>query len=336
MPRRYNAGMSILEIYSRRKKRAEKAGQPDVYQYDQVPDELRIQIIQIWEDCLGQCIAPDTFGRVSSANSNDWWHSAHSKLAKEKGVFALASGATAFERCAKYLLSAESIDDVLDVIELTFGQVHWLASLGEGQWRQEAYERGLRQRPNDAISELNSRFKEARLGYQFENGQIIRVDDQFIHAEVVKPALALLSDPRFKGPREEFLRAHELYRTAKPGDHKALEDSVAAALKAFESTIKVICNFKKWSLPANATAIPLIKFVIEKGLISGYLQSSLEGLATLSNKSSRHGQGAHVRSMPPYLAAYALHLAATNIVMLVEAFKISKPKPWEVLPIPDD
>jgi hypothetical protein len=239
----------------------------------------------------------------------------------------LASGATAFERCANYLLSTESIEDVLDIIELTFGQVQWLASLGEGHWRQEAYERGLIQRPNDAITELNLRLRKASLGYQFENGQIIHVDDQFVHAEVMKPALALLSDPRFNGPREEFLRAHELYRTAQPSDHKALEDSVGAALKAFESTIKVICNIKKWTPPANATAIPLIKFVIEKGLISGYLQSSLEGLATLSNKSSRHGQGAQVRSMPSYLAAYALHLAATDIVMLVEAFKASGRKP---------
>lgn len=260
--------MAILDdLYSERKKRAERAGQPDVYQYDQVPRELRVQIIQIWKDCLGKCIAPDIFGHVSSANSNDWWHSIHSSLAKERGAFALASGATAFERCANYLLSTESIEDVLDIIELTFGQVQWLASLGEGHWRQEAYERGLIQRPNDAITELNLRLRKASLGYQFENGQIIHVDDQFVHAEVMKPALALLSDSRFNGPREEFLRAHELYRTAQPSDHKALEDSVGAALKAFESTIKVICNIKKWTPPANATAIPLIKFVIEKGLI---------------------------------------------------------------------
>ena len=169
--------------------------------------------------------------------------------------------------------------------------------------------------------------KEASVGYQFENGQIIRVDDQFVHAEVVKPALALLSDPRFKGPREEFLRAHELYRTAKPSDHKALEDSVATALKAFESTLKVICQLKKWPHPPNATAAPLVQVVIDNGLIPPYLKSSLEGLATLSNKSSRHGQGAQVRSMLPYFAAYALHLAATDIVMLVEAFKASGPKP---------
>lgn len=318
-----------MDLYSRRKKRAEKAGQPDVYQYDEVPQGFRVQIVQIWGDSLGRGVRPDRYGlRAASADSNDLWDSVHSRLAREKGVFTLAPGDTSFDRCANYLLSAESIDDVLDIIEATFALLHRFTSLDEWQWRQEARDRDLSQRPDDAITELNFRLKEAGLGYQFESGQIIRIDDQFVHAEVVKPALALLSDPRFKGPREEFLRAHELYRTAKPSDHKALEDSVAAALKAFESTIKVICNIKKWTPPTNATAIPLIKFVIGKGMISGYLQSSLEGLATLSNKSSRHGQGAQVRSIPPYFAAYALHLAATNIVMLVEAFKASEPKSW--------
>jgi AbiJ-like protein/uncharacterized protein DUF7014 len=318
----------MSDLYSHRKKRAERAGQPDVYQYDQVPHGLRVQIIQIWGDALGRGVRPDRYGlRAASADSNDLWDSVHSRLAREKGVFTLASGDTSFDRCAKYLLSAERADDVLDVIEATFGLLHDFSSLDEYQWRQEARERDLSQRPNDAITELNFRLKEAGLGYQFESGQIVRVDSRYVHAEVVKPALALLSDPRFEGPREEFLRAHELYRTAKPSDHKALEDSVAAALKAFESTIKVICDLKTWTPPPNATAAPLVQLVIEKRLIPVYLKSSLDGLATLSNRSSRHGQGAQVRSMPPYLAAYALHLAATNIVMLVEAFKASGPKP---------
>lgn len=37
-----------------------------------------------------------------------------------------------------------------------------------------------------------------------ERHKIIRIDDEFMHAEAVKPALALLTDPRNKGPREEI------------------------------------------------------------------------------------------------------------------------------------
>jgi len=52
-----------------------------------------------------------------------------------------------------------------------------------------------------------------------------------------------------------------------------------------------------------------------------YLKSSLESLAMLSNRASRHGQGTEARNTPDYFAAYALHQAAANIVMLIEAFK---------------
>ncbi|MGO9264340.1 MAG: DUF7014 domain-containing protein [Candidatus Binataceae bacterium] len=47
----------------------------------------------------------------------------------------------------------------------------------------------------------------------------------------------------------------------------------------------------------------------------------------LRNKIGAHGQGGQVRSVPPHLAAYALHLVATNIVMLGEAFKAGSPSP---------
>jgi hypothetical protein len=245
-------------------------------------------------------------------------------------MFALAKADNALERCAKYLLDASSIDDVLDVIEVTFGTIYEIArtqaQMQPYDWANEVRRLRIKQEPEAAIFELNFRLREAGVGYQFEQGQVVRVDSQYVHAEAVKPALALLSDPRFQGPHQEFLHAHELYRTAKPGDHKALEDAVAAALKAFESTLKVICDLNKWSYPVNATVAPLIQTVIDNGLIPPYLQSSLVGLATLSNRSSRHGQGAEVRSMPPHFAAYALHLAASNIVMLVEAFKASGPK----------
>ena len=62
------------------------------------------------------------------------------------------------------------------------------------------------------LIELNYRFREHRVGYQYESGQIIKVDSQFVHSEVVKPALSFLSDPIYKGANEEFLKAHEHYR----------------------------------------------------------------------------------------------------------------------------
>ncbi len=326
--------MPILDLYSRRRRQVDKAGQPDVYRYDDIRQELRVQIIQIWRDAIGPCLPPDPYGMRGydePPNSEDWWREIHAALAREKGMFVLAKGDNALERCTKYLLDTSSIDDVLDVIEVTFRTIYAIsqmkAQMQQYEWEAEARRRGIKQEPEDAILELNFRFREAGLGYQFDQEHIFRVDSEYIHARVVKPALTLLSDPNFQGPHQEFLHAHELYRAAKPGDHKALEDVIASALKALESTLKVICDLKKWPHSANATAAPLIKIVIEKGLIPSFLQSSMEGLATLRNKIGAHGQGGQVRSVPSQLVAYALHLAASNIVMLIEAFKETESRP---------
>jgi hypothetical protein len=52
------------------------------------------------------------------------------------------------------------------------------------------------------------------------------------------------------------------------------------------------------------------------------LRTAMEsGLPTLSNRTSRHGQGAVPTQIPSYFAAYALHLMASNIIFLVEAHK---------------
>lgn len=270
--------------------------------------------IHIWRAAVGSWAADNELGS-EAPNSNDWWHDIEQSLAREKGVFDLGHGDSAGERCKAFLLSAEKVDDVLDIIELTFRYIERRRELPYYERRSEQENRGLSQEPEEAIEELNLRFREAGVGYQFENGRIVRVDSQFIHGEVVKPALNLLSDERFVGPQEEFLHAHQLYRTAAGNDDKQREDAISVALKAFESTLKVICDQKRWAYPATATAAALIKIVIERGLLPAYV-----GLAALRNRTGAHGQGDQQRKVPEHLAAYALHLAATDIVMLVQAF----------------
>lgn len=78
---------------------------------------------------------------------------------------------------------------------------------------------------------------------------------------------------------------------------------------------------------SNAPAKRLIEAVLDNELVPRYMQShftglrqTLEaGLPTARNKNSGHGQGLLTRPVPDYFAGYALHLAATNIVFLVEA-----------------
>jgi hypothetical protein len=68
------------------------------------------------------------------------------------------------------------------------------------------------------------------------------------------------------------------------------------------------------------------------GLLPDYLDTSFDqlistlksGLPKVRNEEGAHGQGATPRETPGYVAAYALHLAAAKIVLLVEAFKAIK------------
>ena len=152
--------MAILDLYSRRKRRDQQAAQPDVYQYDDIPRELRVQIIQIWKDAIGPCLRPDPYGmrryEDDEPNSEDWWREIHAALAREKGVFSLADGRDPFQRCSKYLLDASSIDDILDVVEVTFQTIYGIAQMQSEmrswEWEKQVRSRGIKQQPNDAIA----------------------------------------------------------------------------------------------------------------------------------------------------------------------------------------
>ena len=173
------------------------------------------------------------------------------------------------------------------------------------------------------VKELNDRFHEHAIGYQYSNGHIVRVDSDFIHAEVVVPALTLLSSQDFSGAEQEFRIAHKYYR------EQEYKEAIANASKAFESTMKTICDKLEWTYDKQrANASDLIKIVLDNELIPRYLETHLSGLksllvstTTIRNRSSGHGQGAEPSYVPEYLAGYALHITASNIVFLVEAYK---------------
>ena len=65
------------------------------------------------------------------------------------------------------------------------------------------------------------------------------------------------------------------------------------------------------------------------GLLPSYLDASFDqltatlrsGLPEVRNEEGAHGQGATPRETPNYVAAYALYLAAANILFLAEAHK---------------
>ena len=185
--------------------------------------------------------------------------------------------------------------------------------------------KGIKMNPINAIKELNERFRRAGVGYKFSNGQIIRIDSELIHTNFVQPALSLLSEKEFEGPNSEILQAYSHYRN---GDYN---EAIQLASNAFESTMKIVCDQRGLNYKTNPRASDLLK-LLRKELLPNYLENSFDQLAsTLSsglpkvrNEVSAHGKGSDPQTTPIYVAAYTLHLAAVNILFLVEAHNSTK------------
>ena len=298
----------LFEPYSKRLARLKTSGQFDVYQYDTLPPPFRRQVIYIWERAIGTANSQLAIRQV-----NELWNNIHSTLAEAYGLAELGPGSSPFNRCQTYILNAET-PGALDLIDLSFGMIY--------ESDTASYTLG-REVCQQALEDLNFRFQEHGIGFEFISGEIIRKDSQFLHEEAVKPALHLLSEPGFEGPQAEFLTAHEHYR------HGRTEDAIVSAHKAFESTIKTICDRAGWEYEPNAPAQKLIQTVFDHGLIPPALQQQFtsfkqlleSGLPTVRNRMGAHGAGSAPVTVPAFMTAYALHLAASNIVLLAEAYQ---------------
>ncbi len=306
--------MPILEIFSRRQK--EVRGEfPDVYQYAELPQEFRIQMVHVLRDvlgCLDNIRTKETFKRI------------HDLLCREYGAFTLSEkyirGFDFQNAVFDFLLTTPEVEKALDVVELA---LRFALILGnDWDFRQSA-------RPiitaEAAIQEVNHRFKDHGIGFYFEGREIVRVDSQLLHQEVVRPALLFLSSRDYEGPNKEFLQAHEHYRNGR------LKEAIVEAAKALESTLKVIAARRKWEIQESATAKQLLDVAFRESFIPVYLQSAFSGLRstleagvpTIRNKIAGHGQGTTLITVPEYLAGYVLHLTASAIVFVVEADKAS-------------
>src|SRR5262249_42173496 len=139
--------------------------------------------------------------------------------------------------------------------------------------RYELEVRGAKCPPKDGLAEINHWFLQSGVGYQFEGGQIVRVDSQYVHAEVVKEALALLAEPGFAAANTEFMTAHRHLR-----EGKRLKDCNTAALRAMESALKAICDARGWKYEKGDTVERLIAVVRREGLFPDYLGGHFDNL----------------------------------------------------------
>lgn len=307
----------MFELLSNRLKN--KNGEPEVYIYDDFVKEFRNQVFYIISDVLNPYVEND---------HSDLWEFIHDGFAREKGLKKLGNYEVAWndygEHNIEYYLDNSSSEYLLDFIDFTFNVFDKVLREVKPQY---SYNYNSNENVNKAIIELNYRFKQHSLGYEFVNGEIIRIDNKIIHHSVIKPALKLLYDENFSGAEEEIRKAFEYKRKS---DNK---NAILEAGKAFESTMKTICDLKGYTYDkAKDTAQKLINILESNHFYPAYmsthltnLRTTLEtGLPVVRNKNAGHGQGSLVVNIPDEFAEYALNLAATNIVLLVNIFKITK------------
>ena len=304
--------MPILELFSKRQKKL-RGEYPDVFQYENIDEKFRVQVVQIIEDTIG------TDEKRYENVTDKAYKYIHKTLCKEYGVFKLGKSRELYSSAiSNYFLDEKDHEKCLDIIELSFQVIDTYVRQNEFHFRDAE---GVTQKPDDAIEELNARFKESGIGYQFEGGELMRIDSQFIHSEAMKPVLHLLGkDEKYAGANNEFLSAHEHYR------HERYKECLNDCLKSFESLMKAIHEKHSWSYDPKDTAKKLIESCLKNKLIPKYLQdqfSSVEnllksGVPTIRNKKGGHGQGTGVSTVPEHLASYALHLTATNLLFLAK------------------
>ena len=306
--------MRSYDLFSKRN----KTFQFDVLTYDSIPNKFRNQVYFIWKYSLGADRAYSTY----SNDASRIFDTLHDVICREHGISNLSTQhSTSVKKCEAYLRNGSNIEVLLDLIEFSIRLIEPFQR--EIYYELTAYHVSLDF--EGAVEDLNNRFRENGMGYEFLDGILMRKDSELLHEEATKPALYLLQQEGFEGALDEFLEAHDHFRR---GEFKAC---IVSASNSFESTMKTICAKQQWEVKGSGTSSQLISTLVENEFIPSYLdthvnslRNMLAGISNVRNKKAGHGQGEEANQVPEHFVNYTLHLCATNIVFLIETYKASE------------
>lgn len=308
----------MMNLYSQRNKSKE-------WSYYPIPTEFKVQLCFILSDVfslyyrgpLPRCI------KMSKP-----WKFIFDKYCRETGVIVNTQGLKDYKSKVDAILLNDqiSLEHFFDAVELAgmvlFSQKNSCCkTFYRGKlvpWKTIA---------EDAIAEINARFRQHNLGYELVNGQIIRKDSELLVQETIAPAFSLLRDKRFSSAEDEMQKA---FRFRRDGENA---EAILNAAKAFESVMKVICSEMGYEYDAGKDTAKNLIAHLEKNAFYppslnthiANIRTTLESaLPTVRNKKSGHGAGTASTYISDAFADYALHLAATNIVFLVDLFNEKK------------
>lgn len=154
-----------------------------------------------------------------------------------------------------------------------------------------------------------------RSQWRFVNGEAILVDSEYLHEEVQARTLRLLKESRAFGALEEF---QDAIRDLQSGETK---DAVIKAHKSVESVMKCVLKIDE-----HKTFGHLLSMLIKSGIIPLYYEEFLQHFEKLAlgavkerNLPARgHGQGAEIVKVPKSLAEFAINLAGTINLFIIQ------------------
>lgn len=304
--------MAIFQTYSK-----QLNGLPSIYTYGHLPSKLKNQIFHIWKDFFFQEWHWNAKSIVDKALKI-----IHDVLCREHGkknYLVRGISGDYFSQIEMYFDVIDKVEEQLDIIQVVFVymlrmQDYIVSELGNitATYLFEA-----------AVKDLNIRFKENGIGYEFVEDNIIRIDSTVLHTGTVEETLLLIANKEYSNVNEEYIRAHKHYLDGR--NQECLND----CLKSFESTMKIIIHKKGWSANETDTAKTLIKILLENNFLPKYHDNQLtqirllleSSIPTIRNKNSGHGQGVNKVEVSNELASYMLYMTGATIRFLVQSEK---------------
>ena len=170
----------IFETFAYRKKLESRGEQADVYTYDNAPKHLRHQICLALREGIGRfySYSGNEFDHVNEAN--EVWCEIDRICTKEIESYLSYQphDDDLDEKFLYYIMNVIDVDDFLSAVEI--GCIALTVYFDQPHAR-----RGARESSREALKEINKRFEQHAVGYQFENRRIIRIDSKVAHAEIV-------------------------------------------------------------------------------------------------------------------------------------------------------
>jgi hypothetical protein len=314
--------LALPQTYARRKLAKTASGGAQIFREKPFGDKLITQLFQLFE--LLDATLKSDIGIIGSMTT---------MLRREMGVLSLAN-LSELKPDFRFWWLNENYATSQNEHDMRLSAVEWacvesLRAAGAIDLAQSYSPRytysALTPTVRGIIDTINGRMLEDGFGFQFKDTQLIEITSEFTYSEIVKPALALLADPLFKGADSEFRDAFDEFKA------RNYDDCIADCGNAFESVIKVIAAQKGWhDVQPTDNAAKLIDAVYRHGLIPSWMQEQMKGLRmmlqgspTVRNKEASHGAGGTPRDLSKALAAYQLHQTAAAILFLVSQAELS-------------